>query len=65
MAFGAGPVAILAIRWFQKETGSLDAFFLGLAALSVAITAVALLLPGERAAKTGAASVAPNALPAE
>ena len=65
VAFGAGPVAILAIRWFQKETGRLDAFFLGLAALSVAITAVALLLPGERVQKSGAASVAPEALPAE
>ncbi len=65
VAFGAGPVAILAIRWFQRETGSLDAFFLGLAALSVVITAVALLLPGERVQKPGAASVAPEALPAE
>jgi MFS family permease len=50
VAFGASPLAILLIAWVRKSTGSLDLFFLSLAALSVVITAVALLLPGERLA---------------
>ena len=63
VAFGAGPLAILLIAWIRKETGSLDLFFLGLAALSVVITAVALLLPGnDRAQEAGASA---QAMPAE
>ena len=46
VAFGAGPLAILLIAWIRETTGSLELLFLGLAATSVAITAVALLLPG-------------------
>jgi FSR family fosmidomycin resistance protein-like MFS transporter len=62
VAFGAAPLAILAIAWIRESTGSLDLFFLGLAGLSVVITAVALLLPGNDRAQ-GAASPAP--VPAE
>ena len=34
------------IAWVRKATGSLDVLFLGLAAVAVVITLVALLLPG-------------------
>ena len=46
VAFGAGPLAILLIAWVRETTGSLELLFLGLAATSVVITLVALLLPG-------------------
>jgi hypothetical protein len=50
VAFGASPLAILAIAWVRQATGSLELLFLALAAVSVAITLVALLLPsGDRA----------------
>lgn len=48
VAFGAGPLAILLIAWVREATGSLELLFLGLAAMAVAITLVALLLPGEK-----------------
>ncbi|MDP2377405.1 nitrate/nitrite transporter, partial [Reyranella sp.] len=64
VAFGAGPLAILLIAWVRETTGSLELLFLGLAATSVAITLVALLLPGrERAA--GERAGEPQAAPAE
>ena len=44
VAFGAGPLAILLIAWVRETTGSLEILFLGLAATSVVITLVALLL---------------------
>jgi MFS transporter, FSR family, fosmidomycin resistance protein len=50
VAFGASPLAILLIAWIHKATGNLDLLFLGLAGASIVITAVALLLPGERSA---------------
>lgn len=57
VAFGASPLAILAIAWIRKETGSLDLLFLGLAVLSAVIVLVALLLPGEeRTQETPAAA---------
>lgn len=46
VALGASPFAILAIAWVRESTGSLELLFLGLAATSVVITLVALLLPG-------------------
>ena len=46
MALGASPVAIVLIAWVRQTTGSLDVLFLGLAAVAVVITLVALLLPG-------------------
>jgi MFS transporter, FSR family, fosmidomycin resistance protein len=46
VALGAGPIAIVLIAWVRKTTGSLDVLFLGLAALAVVISLVALLLPG-------------------
>jgi len=46
VALGASPVAIVLIAWVHKTTGSLDVLFLGLAAVAVVITLVALLLPG-------------------
>ncbi|HET6194958.1 MAG TPA: MFS transporter [Acetobacteraceae bacterium] len=61
VAFGASPLAILLIAWVRKTTGSLDLMFLGLAGTALVITAVALLLPNERA---GALAV-PQAAPAE
>ena len=45
VALGAGPIAIVLIAWVRKTTGSLDVLFLGLAALAVVISLVALLLP--------------------
>jgi MFS family permease len=48
VAFGASPLAILLIAWIRKTTGSLDMMYLGLAATSVLITAIALALPNER-----------------
>lgn len=49
VAFGASPLAILAIAWVRKETGSLDMLFLALAGLSAVIALVAMLLPsGDR-----------------
>jgi len=63
VAFGASPLAILLISWIRSATGSLDLLFLGLAGTSLLITAVALLLPGERARSTAIA--APQAAPAE
>lgn len=60
VAFGAGPLAILLIAWVRETTGSLELLFLGLAATSVLITLVALLLPGsERDAALSAPRVAP------
>ena len=50
VALGASPVAILLIAWVRETTGGLEALFLGLSGVAVAITLVALLLPrGERA----------------
>ncbi len=46
VALGASPVAILLIAWVRETTGSLELLFYGLAAVSVVITLVALLLPG-------------------
>lgn len=62
VAFGAGPLAILLIAWVRETTGSLELLFLGLAATSVAITLVALLLPGS---ERDAALPAPRVAPAE
>ncbi|TAJ28685.1 MAG: MFS transporter [Reyranella sp.] len=62
VAFGAGPIAILLIAWIRETTGSLELFFLGLAATSVVITLVALLLPG---ADHGREAPVPQAAPAE
>ncbi|HEY4167172.1 MAG TPA: MFS transporter, partial [Reyranella sp.] len=62
VAFGASPLAILLIAWIRKTTGNLDLLFLGLAATSVVITAVALLLPNER---TEPLAVVPQPAPAE
>jgi MFS family permease len=60
VAFGASPLAILAIAWVRKQTGSLDLLFLALAGLSVVIAAVALLLPnGKRREGTPALQPAP------
>jgi MFS family permease len=63
VAFGASPLAILLISWVRSATGSLDLLFLGLAVTSLAITAVALLLPNERS--RSAVIAAPQAAPAE
>jgi MFS family permease len=63
VAFGASPLAILLIAWIHKATGNLDLLFLGLAATSVVITAVALLLPSERTRNPAIA--APQPAPAE
>jgi FSR family fosmidomycin resistance protein-like MFS transporter len=65
VAFGAAPIAILAIAWIRKATGSLDLFFLGLAATAVVITLVSLLLPGADRSKEPAAAPAPAPVPAE
>jgi hypothetical protein len=62
VAFGASPLAILLIAWIRKTTGTLDLLFLGLAATSVVITAVALLLPNER---TEPFAAVPQPAPAE
>ena len=64
VAFGAGPLAILLIAWVRETTGSLELLFLGLAATSVAITLVALLLPGRERA-TGERAGETRAAPAE
>lgn len=47
VAFGASPLAILAIAWVRQATGSLELLFLALAGVSVVITLVALLLPAD------------------
>lgn len=62
VAFGAGPLAILLIAWIRETTGSLELLFLGLAATSVVITLVALLLPG---GERGRQAPVPQAAPAE
>ncbi|MBM3650534.1 MAG: MFS transporter [Alphaproteobacteria bacterium] len=60
VALGASPLAILLIAWVREATGSLEWLFLSLAGLAVAITLVALLLPGgERAAEADAAQPVP------
>jgi MFS family permease len=60
VAFGASPLAILAIAWVRQATGSLELLFLALAALSVVIALVALLLPaGDRAREPVLAQAAP------
>src|SRR5260370_15706438 len=46
VALGASPIAIVLIAWVRKTTGSLDVLFLGLAAVPLVLTLVALLLPG-------------------
>jgi MFS family permease len=63
VAFGASPLAIMAIAWIRSATGSLDVLFLALAGLSIVISLVSLLLPsGDRARN---ARLAPEAAPAE
>jgi len=62
VAFGAGPLAILLIARVRETTGSLDLLFLWLAATSVVITLVALLLPGD---DRGQEAPAPQVAPAE
>jgi MFS family permease len=62
VAFGAGPLAILAIAWVRQATGSLELLFLALAVLSVVIALVALLLPGGDRAR---ARLPAQAAPAE
>ena len=62
VAFGAGPMAILLIAWVRETTGSLELLFLGLAATSVVITLVALLLPGN---ERSVSLPVPQAAPAE
>ena len=63
VAFGASPLAIMAIAWIRSATGSLDLLFLALAGLSAVITLVSLLLPsGDRAED---APLAIEAAPAE
>ncbi|MDP1749155.1 MAG: MFS transporter [Reyranella sp.] len=54
VSLGASPFAILAIAWVRESTGSLEPLFLGLAATSVVITLVALLLPGAERARSQA-----------
>jgi hypothetical protein len=61
VAFGASPLAILLIAWVRTATGSLDLFFLSLAGVSVLITLVALLLPGQHSMPRAL----PQAAPAE
>ena len=64
VSLGASPFAILAIAWVQESTGTLDLLFLGLAATSVVITLVALLLPGSDRVREARAPV-PQVAPAE
>lgn len=64
VAFGASPLAILAIAWVRQATGSLELLFLTLAGISIAITLAAMLLPGGDRARQGR-SVRPQPLPAE
>ena len=60
VALGASPIAIVLIAWVRKTTGSLELLFLALAALSVVIALVALLLPaGDRAREPVLAQAAP------
>ena len=62
VALGASPIAILLIAWVREATGSLELLFLGLAGVAVAITLVALLLPGgERAQEDRAPRAAAGA----
>ncbi len=63
VAFGASPLAILAISWIRSATGSLDVLFLALAGLSVVITLVSLLLPADTSDRH--ATLAVKAAPAE
>ncbi|MBN9516509.1 MAG: MFS transporter [Alphaproteobacteria bacterium] len=68
VAFGAGPLAILLIAWIRETTGSLELLFLGLAATSVVITLVALLLPNHDRGQEAVVETrrpAPQAAPAE
>jgi MFS transporter, FSR family, fosmidomycin resistance protein len=60
VAFGASPLAILAIAWVRQATGSLELLFLALAGVSVVITLVALLLPaGDQSRELDLAQAAP------
>ena len=60
VAFGASPLAILAIAWVRQATGSLELLFLALAGVSVVITLVALLLPaGDQSREPDLAQTAP------
>ena len=68
VAFGAGPLAILLIAWVRETTGSLELLFLGLAATSVVITLVALLLPNNDRGQEAVVEMkrpTPQAAPAE
>lgn len=60
VAFGASPLAILAIAWVRQTTGSLELLFLALAGVSVVIALVALLLPtGDQSRELDLAQTAP------
>lgn len=47
LAFGTAPLAILLVSRIQEQTGEFVVLFLALAALALAATLAALLLPGE------------------
>jgi len=59
IAFGAAPLAIMAIARIREETGNLDLFFLGLAGVAALIAAVAFLLPSNDFAHDASAATAP------
>ncbi|MBM3383560.1 MAG: MFS transporter, partial [Betaproteobacteria bacterium] len=61
VAFGAAPLAIMAIARIREATGSLDLFFLGLAGVAALVAAVALLLPASDFARDASAATAPVA----
>ncbi len=61
VAFGAAPLAIMAIARTREVTGSLDLFFLGLAGVAAVVAAVALLLPSSDFAQDARAMPVPVA----
>ncbi len=56
LAFGAAPIAIELVAWMQAQTGEFVWVFWLMAVVALAITAVALLLPGRGATAPVAAA---------
>ena len=65
VAFGAGPIAIEAMRQTKAATGDLTWLFLGLAVCAVLVWLAALMLPAVSARNTHAPAAAPQPAPAE
>ena len=53
LAFGATPLAVMLIAWTRELTGGFSALFVGLAAITLAVSVLLLALPADRTEPVG------------